>query len=199
MPKSRKAPNQRIRNSLQPKVKKSPKVNNKLSKVNKSLKMSKLQTFQKFPELPFEVRQKIWRHALPGPRALHVIREKNSTKYRAKPASYGGHQPSILSVSRESRKEALRFLTPVFNAYWNLEIDAPYFEIKSNDDDAVTQLAQMTRAGMLRDFNNIAIDWNLWLWEMATYTMEFKVTFGDRFKGYKHPSVSSCLTICGRL
>ncbi|KAH8744576.1 hypothetical protein BGZ57DRAFT_719052, partial [Hyaloscypha finlandica] len=120
-----------------------------------------LQTFQKFPELPLEVRQKIWRHALPGPRVLQVIREKSSTKYRAKPASYGGHQPSILSVSRESREEALRFLTPVFNAYWNLEIDAPYFEIKSNDDDAVTRLAQMTRAGMLRDFKNIAIDWNL--------------------------------------
>jgi hypothetical protein len=96
-------------------------------------------------------------------------------------------------------EEALRFLTPVFNVYWNLEIDAPYFEIKSNDDDAVTQLAQITRAGMLRDFKNIAIDWNLWLWEMATYTMEFKVTFGDRFKDYEHPSVSSCLTICSGL
>lgn len=114
----------------------------------------------------------------------------SGSKYVAAPASYGGHQPAILSVNRESRAEARRYLTPLFNAYWNLDIDAPYFELPQGDNskDDVTLPKEMREAGELDMFKHIAIDWLIWCWERATSTMEFKVTFRGRFDNkYEHP------------
>lgn len=171
-----------------------------------------LKTFPLFSSLPLEIRRKIWFHSLPGPRTLllglnttptpstatqkrlrSVLRSrrpKSSTKYVAAPASYGGHQPSILSVNRESRAEALQYLTPLFDAYWNLEIDTAYFELAQGDNskEEVTLIREMREAGYLSVFKHIAIDWMLWWWEASTKTMEFQVTFKNRFTNrYEHP------------
>ncbi|CZR61920.1 uncharacterized protein PAC_11817 [Phialocephala subalpina] len=152
-----------------------------------------------FSDLPVEIRKKIWLLTLPGPRVLHVVhhpktiqtcRHAPSTQSLmpvVTPASYGLHHPAILQVNYESRSIALSKLTKICDVYWNLEIDAPYFEIKDDDDDAVCLLAEMRKAGELKQFKNIAVDWKLWMWELSTRTMEFRVTFGGRFEGYEHP------------
>ncbi|KAG4432956.1 hypothetical protein IFR05_011551 [Cadophora sp. M221] len=158
----------------------------KTSKSKPALEMTT--SFPQFSNLPLEVRQKIWRETLPGPRVLLIALSKSKPgTCTTKPASYGGRHPALISVDRASRAEGLRFLTPKFNAYWNLEIDTPYFEIKDDADDNVVILAQLRTAGMLDEFKNIAIDWMLWNWHAATQTMEFKYTFGSRFGAYKHP------------
>ncbi|KAH7314304.1 hypothetical protein BKA65DRAFT_376743, partial [Rhexocercosporidium sp. MPI-PUGE-AT-0058] len=119
--------------------------------------------FPRFSEFPLEIRQKIWRETLPGPRVLLIgISNSKRKSYATKPASYGGHHPALLSVDRASRAEGLRFLTPKLGAFWNFEIDTPYFEIKDKADDNVVTLAQLRRERILDDFKNIAIDWMLW-------------------------------------
>jgi hypothetical protein len=141
--------------------------------------MTSLETFTLFPLLPFDLRRKIWIEALPGPRAPRIIRNKpkgfvsyvkmivgTSTPppFKTCPASYGGHQPAILSVNRESRNEALIFLTFLLGTYWNLKIDTPYFEISGVDcgTDELMLLGEARKHGVLDHFLNIAIDWLIW-------------------------------------
>jgi hypothetical protein len=151
--------------------------------------------FRVFSRLPIELRRKIWAFAVSDTRVLQVVRRNKSKKSRTKipspytviPASYGGHHYSALSVNQESRAEALLHLTPLWEAYWNLEKDLPYFECKFKDDDAITQLSEMRKAGKLNHFKHIAIDWMYWDWYDATQSMEFTVTFGNRFHSYEHP------------
>ncbi|KAL2064944.1 hypothetical protein VTL71DRAFT_4084 [Oculimacula yallundae] len=143
--------------------------------------------FPQFSHLPLEIRQKIWRETLPEPRIMHIhLSPSKPGSCTTSPASYGGKHPALLHVDKASRAEGLRFLSPKFGAFWNYDIDSPYFEIKDNADDNVVILSQM-RDGMLDKFKNIAIDWMLWRWQMATYSMEFRVTFRDRFNDYEHP------------
>lgn len=167
-------------------------ITNATSKVKTSSSSNTTASFTQFSKLPLEIRQKIWRETLPGPRVMLVTLSKSKNKKKngtatTKPASYGGRHPSLLSVNRASRAEGLRFLRPKFDAFWNFELDAPYFEIKDNSDENVVLLAQLSRQGLLNDFRNIAVDWMLWNWRMATQTMEFRVTFGDKFNDYEHP------------
>jgi len=150
--------------------------------------------FRVFPRLPVELRRKIWALAVSDIRVLQVVRrnkskshKKNPSPYTVIPASYGGYHYSALSANQESRAEALLHLTPLWGAYWNLEKDLPYFECRFKDNDAITQLSEMRKAGNLNHFKHIAIDWMYWGWYDATQTMEFIVTFGNRFHGYEHP------------
>lgn len=157
--------------------------------------------FHQFPSLPLEIRQKIWFLALPSPRVLHIKQKAGYPTRISKaggftanpttsPASYGGHHPSVLSVNRESRTEALRSLTPLFGAYWNMDIDAAYFELPEGDNsrNEVLLIAEMRKAGLLDAFKHIAIDFMIWQWRAATYTMEFQVTFGAAVRNvYEHP------------
>jgi hypothetical protein len=155
--------------------------------------MTSLRTFTTFPLLPFDLRRKIWIEALPGPRALRIIRNKpkgflsyvkkivgTSTPppFKTCPASYGGHQLAILSVNRESRNEALVFLTFLLGTYWNLKIDAPYFEISGVDcgSDELMLLSEARKHGVLDHFPNIAIDWLIW--DLSRQTS---------FTDYEHP------------
>ena len=94
-----------------------------------------------------------------------------------------GLEPAILSVTRESREEALWYLTPLFYIYWSLEIDAPYFKLPQGDNsrEEVTLIKETKENGHLDKFKHIAIHWMLWWWESWTPTMEFQVTFRDHF------------------
>lgn len=77
-------------------------------------------SFTVFPELPFELRLKIWEHAMPGPRVLGV---SPKMQYRS---DHGGIIPvkmvwrtsapnlNLLHVCHESREEALRVYRPSF-------------------------------------------------------------------------------------
>jgi hypothetical protein len=81
-------------------------------------------------------------------------------------------------------------LTPLFGAYWNLEIDAPYFELPEGDNsrEEILLIKQMREAGQLDAFKHIAIDWLIWRWKWATHTMEYQVTFGTAVRdAYVHP------------
>ena len=164
------------------------------SKTKTSSSSNTTAIFPKFSNLPLEIRQEIWRETLPGPRVMLVTLSKSKNKKKngtatTKPASYGGRHPALLSVDRTSRAEGFRFLRPKFNAFWNFELDTPYFEIKDNSDENVVLLAQLSRQGLLNDFKNIAVDWMVWNWRMATQNMEFRVTFGNKFNDYEHPYV----------
>jgi hypothetical protein len=157
-------------------------------------------TFSKFPLLPKEIRQQIWYHALPGPRVLLVKRSTLThsngqyTSNTTAPASYGGHQLPILHVNQESRHEALRYLTPLWDTYWNLSLDTPYFElqetcweIKSGEFYAISEMSEMRRWGELDRFKNLAIDWRLWEWEREIQMPDYQSRFGRRFDRYEHP------------
>jgi hypothetical protein len=135
--------------------------------------MTALTTFHLFPTFPREIRNRIWKHSLPPPRILHVRPQRGpyegfnhlsgETYYTTKP-SYGGRHPAILFASRESRSEALRYLTKKFEAYWNFEIDTLYLEHRepAGIHDAMNQLLNLRARKMLGGFKHLALEWGSW-------------------------------------
>ena len=124
-------------------------------------------SFHLFPQLLPELRAKIWSLTLPGPRILLVRSPPNcpalTGEYATSPISYGGKHPVALHVCRESRGEALRTLTPKFNAFWDLRRDALYVEMKRwGADNAMRHVADMRSRGLLNDFKNLALDFGMW-------------------------------------
>lgn len=162
-----------------------------------------------FSDLPFELRTKIFRFTLPGPRVLHIIRPEvgiqtvrtslnnllkkhgpapePSSPFTVSAASYGGKHPSILSVNRESRTEALKHLIKHLGVYWNFEIDFPYFEIHELSDKRAMFMTEMFRAGLLAPFHNIAMDSMVWGWPESTRSQEFRLMHGRDFIGILSP------------
>jgi hypothetical protein len=67
------------------------------------------ETFTHFPKLATELRHKIWKMALPGPRVV-AVKYSKATKLPFSPARI----PAILQVNRESRDEALKSYTLAF-------------------------------------------------------------------------------------
>jgi hypothetical protein len=135
--------------------------------------MTTLTTFHLFPTFPREIRNHIWKDALPPPRILHVrpsngpnegFNHLSGETYYTTKASYGGQHPAILFASRESRGEALRYLTKRFKAYWNLEIDTLYLEHRQPAGvyDAMKQLLNLRTRKMLGGFKHLALEWESW-------------------------------------
>lgn len=133
--------------------------------------MATMSESPQFSHLPFEIRRKIWMLCLPGPRVMLVTRSTSHVgKYITSPASYGGK------------------LTPLFGAYWDLDIDAPYIEATDYSQPSNTQLAEMREKGVLNQFKHLAVDWTIWNWEAGTRSMEFRCCFGrGEFDAYEHP------------
>lgn len=97
-------------------------------------------TFTLFPELPSELRLKIWRFCVPGPRTVGV-------QYKMKRDYFDGKRkfnflgwrssdpiPVILQICHESRSEALKSCRPAFGSFFHqpsiyidFEIDAVHF------------------------------------------------------------------------
>lgn len=126
-------------------------------------------SFHLFPQLLPEIRAKIWALTLPGPRVLHVRSSVINNpailrgEYTTSPISYGGNHPIALHVCQESRGEALRTLTPKFNAFWNLKQDTLYVEMRKwGADDAMMMIADMRTRGLLDDFKHLALDFGIW-------------------------------------
>jgi hypothetical protein len=74
-----------------------------------SSESNQLTEFTLFPELPLELRNKIWKYTLPGPRYIEFVSMYEAGDY---PVSYPHCKdktpPVALHVCRESRTEALR-------------------------------------------------------------------------------------------
>ncbi len=68
-----------------------------------------LTEFQSFLKLPTELRQKVWRHALPGPRLVELFYDEDMGACTSRCAV-----PIVLWVCNESRREARRFYRPFF-------------------------------------------------------------------------------------
>lgn len=100
---------------------------------------SKLKSFARFPDLPLELRQLIWRETFPGRRIVKI-----NSYGTVKQNSYTFHAffstapiPIALSINSESRAEALRHYHPSFGMhsaaipsiiYFNPSLDTLYFE-----------------------------------------------------------------------
>ncbi|KAH6678226.1 hypothetical protein B0J14DRAFT_317586 [Halenospora varia] len=139
-----------------------------------------LTSFHLFPLLAPEIRAKIWALTLPAPRVILIEPEINkppvnpdvwtytkraymfqghSKTYIASIKSYGGSHPTLLSVCRESRGEALSHLTLKFKAYWNMKQDIPYVEVKRFGwMEAMEMVQDMRTKGLLDDFDKLALD-----------------------------------------
>lgn len=74
-------------------------------------KTQNLNEFALFPELPLELRLKVWRTTLPGPRIVTILlSEQNGQMIGTSSAKI----PQALHVSSEARKEARRFYKLAF-------------------------------------------------------------------------------------
>lgn len=84
--------------------------------------MSNPGVFRYFPQLPTELRLKIWSHAI-TPRVLEI-------KYHPVKCAYTSRtsQPALLHANHESREVALSIYTPCFpHSYINYALDTIYF------------------------------------------------------------------------
>ncbi|KAH7360725.1 hypothetical protein BKA65DRAFT_577663 [Rhexocercosporidium sp. MPI-PUGE-AT-0058] len=101
-----------------------------------------LKTFHPFPNLPTELRLKIWQHSLPGPRVLHLLHNRRINHLVTTTPT-----PSLLRTSQESRAEGFKVLKLFFDPGWdaataavrsfpyvyiNPEVDTFYFPTLNN-------------------------------------------------------------------
>ena len=73
-----------------------------------------MESFTSFPNLPAELRLKIWKAALPGPRTVRI--NLSLTKPLIPPSSYGRKPPTLLSVCVEARGVGLGFYRSCFTS-----------------------------------------------------------------------------------
>jgi hypothetical protein len=97
--------------------------------------LSNPQSFSHFPDLPVEIRLRIWQFAAPcRPRVIQIGYDPNKSCWKAWKDGLGG-LPSIVHVSQEAREEALKPYTKVFDAYVDPDEDTifisdPIFSIR---------------------------------------------------------------------
>jgi len=75
----------------------------------KDIEPPSLVGFQLFLKLPTELRQIIWRHALPGPRLVELLYDEDTGACTSRCPT-----PIVLWICSESRREAMRFYRPLF-------------------------------------------------------------------------------------
>ena len=57
----------------------------------------------------------------------------------------------------------MRYLTEKFKAYWNLETDTPYVEVKRwGSKRAMEQVADMRKRGLWDGFKTVGLDLDIW-------------------------------------
>ncbi|KAF7861459.1 hypothetical protein EAF04_008024 [Stromatinia cepivora] len=123
--------------------------------------------FHPFPRLPLELRRKIWRSSLPGPRLIRIsLRGENFMSNAA--LSIG------LQICKESRDETLRFYKLCFAAqpshariYFNVDYDAIHFLIPlSMKISTYFGLFSLANATIKDDIKVVFLE-NEWFWELA--------------------------------
>jgi hypothetical protein len=104
-----------------------------------------LEEFTPFPKLPIELRLRIWKFTLPGPRILEVAYcEAGSDSDMPEKFGVATRPPVALRVCRESRREASRFYTLSFGSenwaskiYFDFSIDTLYLNCLTIGQDGV--------------------------------------------------------------
>ncbi|KAG4433461.1 hypothetical protein IFR05_011065 [Cadophora sp. M221] len=87
---------------------------------------SPLTTFTLFPELPFELRLKIWNCIASGPRTVTITYGSQATRHKGKTISrfdgWGTPEPTpvILHICHESRAEALKLYQLAFGSHFHI-------------------------------------------------------------------------------
>ncbi len=118
-----------------------------------------LATFTVFPELPFELRLKVWKYVAPGPRTVTISYESHATRYKGKNISrfdgWGTPDPPpvILHICHESREEALKSYKLAFGSHFHAA--KIYFDFSKdtlrfgngNEVDYLTRDAEWIQAG----------------------------------------------------
>ena len=107
-------------------------------------------TFTHFPDLPFELRLKVWRLITPGPRTVPI-------EYRMKYEDFNGKRiskfsgwstgepvPVILQICHEARFQARKSLQPAFKSFFheariyiNFDIDTILFGARLDDPHSI--------------------------------------------------------------
>jgi hypothetical protein len=106
------------------------------------------ETFTLFPKLATELRLKVWKMVLPGPRVV-VVEYSKKTKLPFSPARI----PVILQVNRESRDEALKSYTLAFGLDG---ADGKIFFDFSNDIFVFDEdFASQTKVDRCRDLDQV--------------------------------------------
>ncbi|CAD6444664.1 d9b46385-14bd-4218-9c58-0633c10b0c95-CDS [Sclerotinia trifoliorum] len=122
-------------------------------------------TFYPFPRLPLEVRRKIWRSSLPGPRLIDI-------SLRGEIFMSNATIPIGLQICKESRDETLRFYKLCFAAqpsqariYFNADHDAIYLltphSMRLSTYFSLFSLATAT----IKDDIKVVFVGNGWHWE----------------------------------
>lgn len=87
---------------------------------------SAIVSFARFPQLPTEIRLRIWAYAAPHrPRVIQVYYDIEKASWLAWKDGCGGLPPTV-HVSREARSEALKSYAKVFDTYFDLEADTVF-------------------------------------------------------------------------
>jgi hypothetical protein len=127
-------------------------------------------TFTSFPNLPLELRSRVWEFALPGPRLLALDFFGDPPRFTCLSAF---SPPNILQVCQESRKVALR-KCPLFfvdNAalyppylFYNSELDTVAF---LHNDECMADLLSSCEAAKIKRM----IIWLDGLYDVETHTI----------------------------
>jgi len=115
-------------------------------------------TFTCFPDLAVELRLKIWKAALPGPRIIQIAcgyqraEELDSVDFESAKISVNAPPPKILAVSKEARNEALKF--------YKLRLSTKFFVSPNRIDPSVDIVYIPYRDDYLR-FYDMVLDENV--------------------------------------
>jgi len=167
-------------------------------------------TFTCFPQLPTELRLKIWKTALPGSRVVRIDFDNNINRNFNSGDNRHGYchsnritvpirNPVLLSVSCEARQVALEQYQPVFHAHATSKQETTYFDY---ENDVLYFNASILLNGMnffqtifdsqaRRKFKNIAFpltDFNVVMPRLSMFPRRSKLFmmvngFGNEFQG----------------
>ncbi|KAH6664134.1 hypothetical protein B0J14DRAFT_252821 [Halenospora varia] len=130
-----------------------------------------IQAFERFDDLPPELRLRIWSFAAPRrPRLIQINYNTDKDVWEACEDGCGG-LPSVVHVCREARTEALKSYTMVFGKYFDLEQDILFIS------DLIFTLRRprsvLMRTEHARQIRNIAFSRDVWL-GLVTATVGFR-------------------------
>jgi hypothetical protein len=117
--------------------------------------------FTLFPELPKELRDMIWRHAIPPPRIVafnntEVISAERQP-FRVPVVSAEIKTPAILHICRDSRELGLQFYKQAFK----FELRKPIYFDFDRDLVQFKNCPALRRYGMMNDMEGLGFSWPL--------------------------------------
>jgi hypothetical protein len=150
-----------------------------LSKLKAEIEASNVTTFHPFAELPLELRFKIWKLAMPGPRTVEMRLARAYTSYQYDFVT--SEFPTVLHVCRESRLEDLKSFTLAFHSprysfpvYFNFQQDTLFIRIGNGHNNLESILELLPQKDKVQRLA-IPADWR-WMSIMGFARVEFLKT-----------------------